>query len=159
MTLLKWSEPRDYTRALYKNAARPRKWSRPIIAIFAALVMLATREVAKLDPHKTPPPFWVAVPLAITFGFFVTYGIPWMYSFAPSQIRMTEKAIFRSNGQSARTIKPNLIASYHFEESHGYIVLRFIIPSQVDLLCALPKNIEPAHIERVLAELKIPRRA
>lgn len=82
----------------------------------------------------------------------------WMYSFSPAQVRITEKAIIRSTGQTARTIKPHLVSSFRFEEHHNYTVLRLVITKQPDLVCALPRDKSPADIERMLAELRIQKK-
>jgi hypothetical protein len=157
MTLLKWQEPRAFTRAVHRMAARSNWWSRPLLSVLGGLVFIGLWAIAKLNPAKTPPPFWVVCILSTSWGFFMVYIVPWVYSFIPACVKFKQKAIIRIYGGSARSIPPNNILSYEFDEMHGYVVIRFKVLNQNDLVCAIPSGFDLSNIERVLGELKIPK--
>ena len=157
MTLLKWTEPRAFARITYKETTYSSKWSRPVWAFFAGVGMLAIWGIAKLNPHKNAPPFWAACILAAIFGVFITYIVPWMYSFVSAQFRITEKSIVRIHGNTARTVKPESVLSFDFEEMYHHRIIRFRIKKQRDMVSAIPENVSVIDVERCLLALKIKR--
>jgi len=98
---LKWKEPgafRRIKRELEKRTISP--WFQPGVAVFQSVFLLGMWWSARFNPSKHPPPFQVALPLAIGFGLFCAYGIPWIYRLCPSYVQVFDEYVSRSAGSA-----------------------------------------------------------
>ncbi len=98
-TYLKWREPKAIrqTREALAEKALP-GYFRPLAVFVCAALIMLNWFLATLDPQKNPPPLMFALPLSLMGGVLFVYIFPLFYRLCPSEIRVTEIAITRTEG-------------------------------------------------------------
>src|SRR5437870_3413173 len=102
-TYLRWREPRlirGRLRCLEERRLSP--FTRPILALVLAALLLVNWAVAKLDPQKDPWTLTVALPFALGGGLVFVYAFPWLYRICPAEVRVHEKGISRVVGDDVQ---------------------------------------------------------
>ena len=99
-TLLKWREPKHVGRVVEVAEEKAIKWwLRPTGALLIAVCFMSVWLLAKLNPNKTPPPFWQMTLIALAGGAFFVYVIPKLSGLFPRWIILRESGIqFQTGG-------------------------------------------------------------
>ena len=116
-----------------------------MVAIVAALMMLIGF-LTTLNPQKDPLDLGMSLVQVLFFGIFLTYGVPWIIRFCPSEIRFTDKMLVMLRGNQVRSEKWENIEFFTFGESYGSPVLRLKLRKGSDLELGLDSTV---HLEGV----------
>ena len=157
MILLKWEEPKAFSRAqeAHEKRAGSKWWLKPAGYAAVFIWVMGLWGLGHLDPKKDPPSLWVALSLALAMAVFLIECVPYMYRWFPVQVRVTEKKIMRLHANTARHIPKEKVTGYVFEELHESRALRVMVRGEPDLVIGLPSADFGQDVRRVLAELKI----
>ena len=103
---LKWREPKAFLRNRDAEArAHLRWWFQPLIVLVAAALLMGNWYLGRLNPHKHPPPFHLALILSPLGGIFFAYILPWLLTFCPSEVRLYEAYITRVRGNNNQRLR------------------------------------------------------
>jgi hypothetical protein len=93
--------------------------------------------------------------LAIFLGLFLVYIVPWIIRFCPSEIKLTDDALFMLRGNRHQSTKWKDIKSFAFAEKCGFQVLRLNLCKGGDLELGIDSSVQEAEIRLFLEGLGV----
>lgn len=149
--ILEWQEPRVITKQRdQQNSLKWRWWQGPMWIGITIAGMMPIWYLAKLNPHKSPPPVQHAIASAAFLGVFLTYIVPWMIRLFPVCIRLTEQKMMLFRGNQGSVFLWSNIASFEFSEVEGFKVLRLVLKQGRDTTVGVDKIIPLEKLEEFL---------
>lgn len=152
-----WREPRAFLKRNYAfERSRLHWWTLPLCAVIATVMLLLSWYMAGFNPHSHRPPQVIAIPLAFGGGLFFSYGIPWMNSFGPSEIRLYDNFLTRARGNNYLKIKYAEIAAFTWRENGdlGTLILKYGRKHQV-LFIGIPPETPEETVTQFLLDRQI----
>ena len=148
---LKWREPKGFVEERDCRERKAAIWWQQIVGIaIVVILMMPVWFLATLNPKKNPPSFEIALMLAIFLGIFLVYLVPWIIRFCPSEIKLTDDALFVLRGNRHRSAKWKDISSFTFAEECGFQVLRLNLCKGGDLELGLDSSVQEAEVRLFL---------
>jgi len=120
----RWKEPKAF---LALNDAFERStlswWLQPLMALVGGALLMGSWYLARFNPQKHPPALPTAISLAILFGVFTAYIVPWMISLCPSEVRFYDTYFMRTRGNTHRQIKYRDLTTFSWRECDDFSTL------------------------------------
>ncbi|MDB6155310.1 MAG: hypothetical protein JWL90_3763 [Chthoniobacteraceae bacterium] len=153
-----WDEPKAFLKLNDAfEQSKLRWWSQPLWTLISAALLMSNWYVVRLNPHKQPPPpLMTALAVAFSGGLFLVYGIPWIISRCPSQIRFYDTYLIRIRGNIHRQIKYSEIASYTWRGREDFTTL--ILKhgkKQRDFFLGVPSEISQEAVDKFLLDRNV----
>lgn len=95
----------------------------PVAALLFTLMILAQWYVARFNPQKHPPVFYVALVMAILGGWFFVYIFPWVITLCPSEVRLSDTHVARVRGNANRALRYADIEYFAWRMTEGITTL------------------------------------
>ncbi len=156
--VFEWREPRVITKQRdQRDSLKWRWWQGPMWIGITIVGMMPIWYLAKLNPHKHPPPIQHAIAAAAFLGVLLTYTVPWINRLFPSYIRLTEKKIMLLRGGHVSVFLWRDIASFEFSEVEGFKVLRLVLNQGHDTMMGVNEITSIEKLEEFLIGRGLPR--
>ena len=125
---LKWREPKPfrthYIEIESKSGNPYRKFG---LSVFVFVTGMVGWYVSRLNPRSEAPELPFAMALALFAGWFLGYGIPWLYCVLPSEVVFADVALCRHVSDHIQYWKYQDIQEFDFgDEYFGREVVRVL---------------------------------
>ena len=160
-TLLKWKEDGELRKQL-----RPKMSLRTqLLAISAWIVtLMLLRWMALAVPGRNPPPWPIALAIALPASLFFVYGIPWINGICPSQVWLMDNQLILAQGQRQIRLPWSAIASYSWGKhphktrmSETFDVLRVTDQRGQQLILSAPDASLRPEVDAIMTQKSVTR--
>ena len=139
---LQWREPKAFLQLKdAEERAKRRWWHLPFATLLVAAMMMLNWYLARFDPRRHPFPFNTALMMAVGSGIIFSYGLTWIITLCPSEIRLYDTFISLVRGNSHWRIKYSKLEyfSWRMTQEHTTLILKQV-KSKRELLIGLPSD-------------------
>lgn len=130
-------------------------WHRPVAILITMTTLLLAWGMGHLDPTKTPPPWYFILPATPIAAVCFVYGLPWLNSLCPSEVRFFDKKLMRGQGNHHDHAKYTDIQSFSWKRVDGWLVLHLDLKKRV-LQLHVPDEISAEDLAVFLAQKQVP---